>query len=79
MQALLDERGAARVGSLGGGAPFGYLRLREPPYDERALAALAGQLQPLLERGVDVYAYFKHEDDPRGTLYAERLLALIAG
>jgi uncharacterized protein YecE (DUF72 family) len=77
VDALLGERGVARVGSLDGGAPFRYLRLREPPYDEAALAALAGQLRPLLEQGIDVYAYFKHEDDPRGALYAERLLALV--
>jgi hypothetical protein len=28
---------------------------------------------------VRVYCYFKHEDEPRGALYAERLLELLAG
>jgi uncharacterized protein YecE (DUF72 family) len=74
---LLDDAGAARVNSLEGKADFRYLRLREPPYDEAALAELAVSLEPLLEDGLDVYCYFKHEDDPRGALYAERLLELL--
>jgi hypothetical protein len=34
VQGRLDERAVARVDSLEGAAPFRYLRLREPPYDE---------------------------------------------
>jgi len=68
-----------RVNSLEADAPFRYLRLREPPYDEPALAGWADRLRPLLEDGVRVYCYFKHEDEPRGALYAERLLELLAG
>jgi uncharacterized protein YecE (DUF72 family) len=75
---MLEEAGAARVNALEGPAPFRYLRLREPPYEEPALRELAGRLRPQLEDGVDVYCYFKHEDDPRGARYAERLLALTA-
>ena len=67
----------ARVGSLQGRAPFVYLRLREPPYEEEALAAWAGRLRPLLEEGIEVYAYFKHEDEPTAPHYAERLVALL--
>jgi uncharacterized protein YecE (DUF72 family) len=77
VQALLDARGVARVGSLDGAAPFRYLRLRDPPYDGHALAAWAGALRPLLQAGIDVYCYFKHEDDSRGPIYAERLLELV--
>ncbi|MDQ3890923.1 MAG: DUF72 domain-containing protein [Actinomycetota bacterium] len=73
---LLAERGIALVGSLAGGAPFRYLRLREPPYDDAALAAWAARLVRLLAEGVEVYAYFKHEDEPTAPLYAERLLEL---
>jgi uncharacterized protein YecE (DUF72 family) len=76
-RALLDERGAVRVGSLDGEAGFRYLRLREPPYDEDALASWAARLHPLLASGMDVYCYFMHEDDPRGTTYAARLLELV--
>jgi uncharacterized protein YecE (DUF72 family) len=67
-----------RVNSLEADAPFRYLRLREPPYDEAALAGWAARLGALLDEGVRVYCYFKHEDDPRGALYAERLLKLLA-
>jgi uncharacterized protein YecE (DUF72 family) len=75
---LLREAGATRVNTLDGEAPFRYLRLREPPYEEDALQALARQLRPLLDGGIDVYCYFKHEDEPRGARYAERLLELTA-
>lgn len=64
----------ARVGALEGDVPFRYLRLREPPYDEDALAEWAARLQPLLDRGVEVFAYFKHEDAPAAPVYALRLL-----
>jgi uncharacterized protein YecE (DUF72 family) len=68
-----------RVNSLEGEAPFRYLRLREPPYDEAALAAWAERLRPLLDEGVRVYCYFKHEDEPTAPLYAERLVELLGG
>ena len=73
VDALLARSGAVRMGSLEGAAPFRYLRLREPPYDEATLEAWAARLRPLVADGIDVYCYFKHEDDPRGALYAERL------
>jgi uncharacterized protein YecE (DUF72 family) len=75
--ARLDERGVARAGAWDGGAAFRYLRLREPPYDERALAALAAKIRPLAAAGVDVYAFFRHEDEPTAPLYAERLRELV--
>jgi len=68
-----------RVNSLEGETPFRYLRLREPPYDEAALAAWAERLRPALDDGVRVYCYFKHEDEPTAPLYAERLLELLSG
>jgi uncharacterized protein YecE (DUF72 family) len=68
---------AARVGSLEGDAPFRYLRLREPPYDDAALAGWAERLRPLLDEGVRIYCYFKHEDEPTGPAYAERLAQLL--
>ncbi len=73
---LLAERGFPLVGSLDGEATFRYLRLREPPYDDAALAAWAARLARLLAQGIEVYAYFKHEDEPTAPLYAERLLEL---
>jgi uncharacterized protein YecE (DUF72 family) len=68
---------AVRVGALEGDAAFRYVRLREPPYDEAALAGWADRLRPLLDDGVRVYCYFKHEDEPTAPRYAERLLALL--
>jgi uncharacterized protein YecE (DUF72 family) len=73
---VLAAAGVALVGSLEGTTRFRYLRLREPPYDEAALRGWADRVEPLLADGIDVYAYFKHEDEPSAPLYAERLLAL---
>jgi len=70
----LDEYGIARVGALDGAASFRYLRLREPPYDDAALAAWAARISELAAEGLDVFAYFKHEDEPTAPLYARRLL-----
>ncbi|MGH3093329.1 MAG: DUF72 domain-containing protein, partial [Gaiellaceae bacterium] len=78
IQERLDERGVARVDALEGAAAFRYLRLREPPYDEDALAAWAARLRPLLAAGLDVYCFFRHEDEPTAPLYAARLLELAA-
>lgn len=72
--ARLDERRVARVGALEGSAPFRYLRLREPPYKDGDLQRLAAEIRPLLAEGVDVYAYFRHEDEPTAPRYAARLL-----
>ena len=68
---------AVRVGSLEGESPFRYLRLREPPYSEDDLRARADRLRPLLDEGLRVYCYFKHEDEPTAPRYAERLLELL--
>ncbi len=68
---------AVRVGSLEAEAPFRYLRLREPPYSDDELGAWAGRLRPLLDEGVRVYCYFKHEDEPTAPRYAGRLLELL--
>ena len=70
--------GMQLVNSLEGEAPFRYLRLREPPYDEAALAGWAEKLRPLLADEVRVYAYFKHEDEPTAPAYAARLAELLA-
>jgi uncharacterized protein YecE (DUF72 family) len=73
----LAEAGVTRVNSLEGATDFRYLRLREPPYDDAALAAWAARLRPLLAGGIDVYCYFKHEDEPSAPRYAQRLLELV--
>ena len=73
----VDTGAAAAVNELAGDAPFRYVRLREPPYDEASLGEWAGRLRPLLEDGVDLYVYFKHEDEPTAPAYALRLAELL--
>jgi uncharacterized protein YecE (DUF72 family) len=75
---VLAEAGAVRVDALEAAAGFRYLRLRETPYDDRTLAEWARRLRPLLEQGVDLYVFFKHEDEPTAPRYAERLRELLA-
>jgi uncharacterized protein YecE (DUF72 family) len=70
--------GVQLVNALDGAAPFRYLRLREPPYDEAGLVAWAGRLRPLLDEGIRLYVYFKHEDEPTAPGYAARLMELLA-
>ena len=74
----VDVAPAVRVGDWDADAPFRYLRFREPPYDAPALAALARRIRPLLDAGVEVFAYFRHEDEPTAPAYAEALRARIA-
>jgi uncharacterized protein YecE (DUF72 family) len=69
---------AVRVNDLDAAAGFRYLRLREPPYDDDALGAWADRIGSLLATGVDVYCFFKHEEEPSAPRYAERLLELLA-
>ena len=72
-----DVAPAVRVNDWEADAPFRYLRFREPPYSEAELQALAGQIRPLLAEGVEVFAYFRHEDSPTAPAYARRLLELV--
>jgi uncharacterized protein YecE (DUF72 family) len=69
---------AVRVDDLQAAAPFRYVRLREPPYDESALRGWADRLRPLLAEKVDVYVFFKHEEEPSAPRYAQRLLDLLS-
>jgi uncharacterized protein YecE (DUF72 family) len=69
---------AVRVNDLEATAPFRYLRLREPPYDDDEIRVWAGRIRPLLDNGIDVYCYFRHEDEPTAPQYAARLLELVS-
>jgi uncharacterized protein YecE (DUF72 family) len=70
---------AVRVNDLDAPASFRYLRLREPPYDDKELAMWAERVRPLVRDGIDVYCYFRHEDEPTAPRYAERFLELVSG
>ena len=59
-----------RVGAFEAEAPFRYLRLREPPYSDDDLRGWAERLRPLLDDGIRIYCYFKHEDEPTAPAYA---------
>jgi uncharacterized protein YecE (DUF72 family) len=70
---------AVRVNELEAPAPFRYLRFRDPPYEDADLGAIAERLAPLLDDGVRVYCYFRHEEAPDAPRYARRLLELLSG
>ena len=74
-----DVAPAVRVNDWDAEAPFRYLRFREPPYGEDDLRELAARIRPLLAQGLDVYAYFRHEDAPTAPASAARLLELVRG
>jgi hypothetical protein len=72
----VDVSPAVRVNDWEADGPFRYLRFREPPYGDDDLRALADRIRPLLAAGVEVFAYFRHEDEPTAPAYALRLLEL---
>jgi uncharacterized protein YecE (DUF72 family) len=74
----LDAHGVARVGAVEGAASFRYLRFRDPPYVDTELLRLAETTRSLVAAGYEVYAYFRHEQQPTSPRYAERLLELAA-
>jgi len=72
-----DIAPAVRVNDWRAEAPFRYLRCREPPYSDAELQTLADRIRPLLVGGVEVYAYFRHQDEPDAPASAQRLLQLV--
>jgi uncharacterized protein YecE (DUF72 family) len=76
--AALTGLDACLVGDLDAPASFRYLRLRDPPYDDRALHELARRLADSTGSGADAYAFFRHEEEPTAPAYARRLLELAA-
>jgi uncharacterized protein YecE (DUF72 family) len=59
-------------------ADFVYFRLRKGDYTDEGRAAIAANVGEILGGGRDVYVYFKHEEDPRGAIWAEDLLKACA-
>jgi uncharacterized protein YecE (DUF72 family) len=57
--------------------PFVYLRLRKTAYSQEELRAWSERLREPIERGSDVFCYFKHEEKGAGPVFAERMSALI--
>jgi uncharacterized protein YecE (DUF72 family) len=65
---------AVRVNDLETGAPFRYVRFRDPPYSDDDLRQWAERLRDVAE---PVYAFFRHEDAPTAPAYARRLRELV--
>jgi uncharacterized protein YecE (DUF72 family) len=57
-------------------ASFACYRLRKSEYSQEQLDALTNKLRERSATG-DVYAYFKHEDEPKGALCAVNTLGLL--
>jgi uncharacterized protein YecE (DUF72 family) len=64
---------AVCVNDLHASAPFRYLRLREPPYSDDDLRSWATRIRGLVDNDIEVFCYFRHEDEPTAPRYAERL------
>jgi len=56
-----------------------YLRLRREDYTSADVEAWAARIQPFLEAGDDVYAFFRHDADGRAAELALELLQRSAG
>jgi len=65
-----DIDGVLRVNDPGA-EPFRYLRLREPPYSDNALRAIAATIRD------PAYVYVRHEDEPTAPAMAGRLRAFL--
>lgn len=74
----VDVAPAVRVGDSPPDASFRYLRFREPPWSDAELESIARDIAPCLAAGIDVFAYFRHEDEPRAPRAALALLDLLA-
>jgi uncharacterized protein YecE (DUF72 family) len=66
-----EERSAPLVATAG----WGYLRLRRPDYDDKALTAWAGQIA--MQPWSEAFVFFKHEDEGAAPRLATRLMELI--
>jgi uncharacterized protein YecE (DUF72 family) len=55
-------------------AEYIYFRFRKPSYGPDDLREVAARISKCLKDGVETYAFFKHEEDPRSPLYAVDLL-----
>jgi len=58
-------------------ASFIYFRFRRPSYKPAERRQLAERVERCLSDGVETYAFFKHEEDPRSPLNAVELLKAV--
>jgi uncharacterized protein YecE (DUF72 family) len=60
-------------------ASYIYFRFRQPSYTTEEVKKLAERLERCLADGLETYAFFKHEEDPRSPLNAVELLNMVRG
>jgi uncharacterized protein YecE (DUF72 family) len=60
-------------------ANYIYFRFRQPSYSADEVKKLAERVQKWVAGGVETYAFFKHEEDPRSPLNAVELLKMAGG
>ncbi|HST15348.1 MAG TPA: hypothetical protein VLJ44_10920, partial [Gaiellaceae bacterium] len=65
-----EVEGLVRVNDPGA-EPFRYLRLREPPYTDDDLRAVAATIRE------PAYVYVRHEDEPTAPATVQRLKQLL--
>ncbi len=58
-------------------ANFTYFRFRQPSYSAEEVKKLAERVQRSVADGLETYAFFKHEEDPRSPLNAVELLKTV--
>jgi len=58
-------------------ANYVYFRFRKPNYTADDLRGLAERVQRCVADGLETYAFFKHEEDPRSPLNAVELLRVV--
>ena len=58
-------------------AKYMYFRFRKPNYDAAERRKLADRVERCLADGLETYAFFKHEEDPRSPLNALELLKAV--
>jgi uncharacterized protein YecE (DUF72 family) len=70
---------AAAVGEVPVTAGHAYLRLRRDAYTSEEIAAWARRIEGVLDRGVEVYCYLKHDVGSEAPARARALKAAIEG
>ncbi|HZP24262.1 MAG TPA: DUF72 domain-containing protein [Terriglobales bacterium] len=60
-------------------ANYIYFRFRQPSYSAEEVKQLAARIERCVADGLETYAFFKHEEDPRSPLNAVELLKNVRG
>ena len=60
-------------------AKYTYYRFRQPAYSPEDLTKLVERIGRCVAAGLETYAFFKHEEDPRSPLNAVELLETVRG